>query len=204
MYANQDEVRHLIDLMPASGRMYTKIIPKPKQSRLIDAPFPLPWQRGARPIYINFDLWTELSRAERDLALLRSVCWLTEIKWFKPDLYQGVVTVGVIGTGVEMLQGDAIGVIVGASLAVLAGSQIWRRTRSIQTEVDADEIAIRVAQRRGYEMIDAAQALLDSIEKIAEIEGRANFNFTELVRIQNLRKLAGRSEVSVPEEVRKQ
>ena len=204
MYANQDEVRHLIDLMPASGRMYTKIIPKPKQSRLIDAPFPLPWQRGARPIYINFDLWTELSRAERDLALLRSVCWLTEIKWFKPDLYQGVVTVGVIGTGVEMLQGDAIGVIVGASLAVLAGSQIWRRTRSIQTEVDADEIAIRVAQRRGYEMIDAAQALLDSIEKIAEIEGRANFNFTELVRIQNLRKLAGRSEVGVPEEVRKQ
>ncbi|QDZ40477.1 DUF3318 domain-containing protein [Euhalothece natronophila Z-M001] len=204
MYANQDEVRHLIDLMPASGRMYTKIIPKPKQSRLIDAPFPLPWQRGARPIYINFDLWTELSRAERDLALLRSVCWLTEIKWFKPDLYQGVVTVGVIGTGVEMLQGDAIGVIVGASLAVLAGSQIWRRTRSIQTEVDADEIAIRVAQRRGYEMIDAAQALLDSIEKIAEIEGRANFDFTELVRIQNLRKLAGRSEVGVPEEVRKQ
>lgn len=204
MYPNQDEVRHLIDLMPASGRMNTKIVPKPKQSRLIDAPFPLPWQRGARPIYINFDLWNELSRAERDLALLQAVCWLTEIKWFKPDLYQGVVATGVIGTGVEMVQGDAIGVVVSAGLTVLAGSQIWRRTRSVQTEVDADEAAIKVAQRRGYDIIDAAQALLDSIEKIAEIENRPSFSFTELVRIQNLRKLAGRSEVGVPEQVRKQ
>lgn len=204
MYPDQDEVRRLIDLMPASGRMYTKIIPKPKQSRLIDTPFPLPWQRGARPIYINFDLWKELSRAERDLALLRAVSWLTEIKWFKPDLYQGIVAAGVIGTGVEMFQGDAIGILVSGGLVALAGNQIWRKTRSVQTEVDADEAAIKVAQRRGYDMVDAAQALLDSIEKIAEIEGRPNFNFKELIRIQNLRKLAGRSEVGVPEEVRKQ
>ncbi len=204
MYPNQDEVRHLIDLMPASGRMSTKIIPKPKQSRLIDAPFPLPWQQGARAIYINFDLWNELSRAERDLTLLRVVCWLTQIKWFKPDLYQGIVATAAITTGVEIVQGDAIGVIASAGLVALAGSQIWRRTRSVQTEVDADEAAIKVAQRRGYDMVDAAQALLDSIEKIAEIEGRPSFNFTELLRIQNLRKLAGRSEVSVPEEVRKQ
>ncbi|MFP4133030.1 MAG: DUF3318 domain-containing protein [Halothece sp.] len=204
MYPNQDEVRRLIDLMPASGRMNTKIIPKPKQSRLIDAPFPLPWQRGARSIYINFDLWNELSRAERDLALLRSVCWLTQIKWFKPDIYQGIVAAGVIGTGVEMFQGDAIGILVSGGLVALAGNQIWRKTRSVQTEVEADEAAIKVAQRRGYDMVDAAQALLDSIEKIAEIEGRSNFNFKELIRIQNLRKLAGRSEVSIPEEVRKQ
>ena len=204
MYPDQDEVRRLIDLMPASGRMSTKIIPKPKQSRLIDTPFPLPWKQGAKPIYINFDLWQQLSRAERDLALLRSVCWLTQIKWFKPDLYQSIVAAGVIGTGVEIFQGDAIGILVSGGLVALAGNQIWRKTRSVQTEVDADEAAIKVAQRRGYDMVDAAQALLDSIEKIAEIEARSNFNFKELIRIQNLRKLAGRSEVSVPEEVRKQ
>ncbi|NBD32625.1 MAG: DUF3318 domain-containing protein [Cyanobacteria bacterium] len=204
MYPDQDEVRRLMDLMPASGRMYTKIIPKPQQSRLIETPFPMPWQQGARPIYINFDLWTDLSRGERDLALLRAVCWLTGIKWFKPDLYQGVVAAGLIGAGVEAGQGDAIGLLVSGGLAILAGSQIWRKTRSVQTELDADEAAVRVAQRRGYNPEEAAQALLSSIEKIAEIEARSSFSFSELVRVQNLRKLAGRSAVGVPEAVKKE
>lgn len=203
MYPDQDEVRRLIELMPASGRMYTKIIPKPQQSRLIETPFPLPWHQGARPIYINFDLWQDLSRGERDLALLRAVCWLTGIKWFKPDLYQGIVIAGLIGTGVEMAQADAIGFLVSGGLAVLAGSQIWRRTRSVQTELDADEAAVRVAQRRGYDPQEAAEALLSSIEKIAEIEARDTLTFSELIRSQNLRKLAGRSMVGVPEGVKK-
>ncbi|MDR9402311.1 MAG: DUF3318 domain-containing protein [Halothece sp. Uz-M2-17] len=204
MYADQDEVRHLIDLMPASGRMHTKIVPKPQQSRLIETPFPMPWQQGARPIYINFDLWSDLSRGERDLALLRAVCWLTGIKWFKPDLYQGVVVAGLIGAGVEAGQGDAIGLLVSGGLAVLAGSQIWRKTRSVQTELEADEAAVKVAQRRGYDPEDAAKALLSSIEKIAEIEARSSFSFSELIRVQNLRKLAGRSAVGVPEGVKKE
>jgi hypothetical protein len=164
----------------------------------------MPWQQGARPIYINFDLWGDLSRGERDLALLRAVCWLTGIKWFKPDLYQGVVVAGLIGAGVEAGQGDAIGLLVSGGLAVLAGSQIWRKTRSVQTELDADEAAVKVAQRRGYDLDEAAQALLSSIEKIAEIEARNNFSFSELVRVQNLRKLAGRSAVGVPEGVKKE
>lgn len=204
MYPDQDEVRRLIDLMPASGRMFTKIVPKPQQSRLIETPFPLPWNQGARPIYINFNLWNELSREERDLALLRAVCWLTGIKWFKPDIYQGVVVAGVIGTGVEIAQGDAIGILVSGGLAVLAGSQIWRKTRSMQTELDADEKAIKVAQRRGYDATNAAQALLSSIEKAAEVEGRTTLSFSELVRLQNLQKLAGRSSVRVPEGVKKE
>jgi len=204
MYPDQDEVRRLIDLMPASGRMNTKIIPKPQQSRLIETPFPQPWKQGAKPIYINFDLWQELSREERDVALLRSVCWLTGIKWFKPDLYQGVVVAGVIGAGVEVAQGDVIGLLVSGGLAVLAGSQIWRKTRSVQMELDADEVALRVAQRRGYDPTTAAQALLSSIKKIAEIEGRNTLSFSELIRLQNLRKLAGESPVSVPEDVKKQ
>ncbi len=204
MYPDQDEVRRLIDLMPASGRMHTKIVPKPQQSRLIETPFPMPWQQGARPVYINFDLWSDLSRGERDLALLRAVCWLTGIKWFKPDLYQGVVVAGLIGAGVEAGQGDAIGLLVSGGLAILAGSQIWRKTRSVQTELDADEAAVKVAQRRGYNLEDAAQALLSSIEKIAEIEARNSLSFSELVRVQNLRKLAGRSAVGVPEGVKKE
>ncbi len=202
MYPDQDEVRHLIDLMPASGRMYTKIIPKPKQSRILETPFPVPWKFGARPIYINFDLWQELSRGERDLALLRAVCWLTGIRWFKPELYQGIVAAGLVGTVVELAQADAVGILLSGGLTALGGMQIWRQTRSVKTEINADEAAIKVAQRRGYDAVDAAQALLSSIEKIAELEARPSLNFTELIRVQNLKKLAGTSTVGVPESVK--
>ena len=70
------EIRRLLDLMPASGRMMTKIVSKPEQKQVIDAAFPLPLSQ-ARPIYINFDLWRRLPKPQRDLLLLQRVCWLT-------------------------------------------------------------------------------------------------------------------------------
>ena len=57
---NQDnEISHLLDLMPASGRMMTRIVSKPESTKVIETNFPLPWQRGVRPIQINFDLWRQ-------------------------------------------------------------------------------------------------------------------------------------------------
>ncbi|MGB5962283.1 MAG: DUF3318 domain-containing protein, partial [Coleofasciculaceae cyanobacterium] len=47
------EIRRLIELMPASGRMLTKIVSKPQQNTVIESQLPLPWSQ-ARPICINF------------------------------------------------------------------------------------------------------------------------------------------------------
>ncbi|MFP4099670.1 DUF3318 domain-containing protein [Coleofasciculus sp.] len=199
----EPEIRRLRDLMPASGRMLTKIISKPQQMAVIDTPFPMPWLRD-RPIYINFDLWRRLPRPQRDMLLLSTVSWLITIKWFKPDLYQGVVIAGLLGGMVELVQGDAVGVVVATGLSAIAGSQIWRSTRSCQTHLDADTDAIKVALRRGYTETEAAQHLLAAIESVAEIEGRLSLNFTELIRSQNLRAIAGISPVGVPESVRQE
>ena len=57
--------------MPASGRMLTKIVSKPQQTTIIESPFPLPWS-SERPIFINFDLWCRLTKAQRDLLILRN------------------------------------------------------------------------------------------------------------------------------------
>ena len=65
-------------------------------------------------------------------------------------------------------------------------------------------MAIRIATRRGYEAPEAAHHLLQGIENVAKIEGRNNFNFTELIRSQNLKAIAGLSPVGVPEKVRKE
>ncbi|MBE9126111.1 MULTISPECIES: DUF3318 domain-containing protein [unclassified Coleofasciculus] len=199
----EPEIRRLLDLMPASGRMLTKITSKPQQTTVIESPFPPPWSRE-RPIYINFDLWRRLPRPQRDMLLLRTVCWLIGIKWFKPDLYQGVVLAGLLGGMVELMQGDAVGVVVATGLSGLAGNQIWRSTRSSQSQLDADADAIKVSQRRGYTETEAARNLLAAIESVAEIEGRLSLNFTELIRSQNLRAIAGYSPVSVPERVKQE
>ncbi|MFB2969682.1 DUF3318 domain-containing protein [Aerosakkonema sp. BLCC-F183] len=197
------EIRRLLDLMPASGRMMTKIISKPEQPKVIETQFPLPWS-GDRPIWINFDLWSRLTRPQRDMILLRTVSWLTGIKWFKPDIYQGVAVVGFLGAMAELVQRDAVGVLVAGGLTALATTQIWRNTRSSQSQLDADEAALKIAQRRGYSEVEAAQNLLSAIEAVAKIEGRFNLNFIELLRCQNLRAIAGLSPMGVPETIKRE
>ncbi|MDY6937154.1 MAG: DUF3318 domain-containing protein [Cyanobacteriota bacterium] len=197
------EIRRLFDLMPASGRMMTKIVSGPAQSKVIDSPFPLPWKRD-RSITINFDRWGELPQPQRDLLLLRTVSWLIAIKWFQPDLSRGIIAAGVVGTFVELFQGDAVGIVAAAGLTALAAQQIWRRTRSSESELTADEAAIEVARRRGYNKTEAARYLLNAIEAVARMEGRPSLNFTELLRCQNLRAISGVSSVGVPNGMRQE
>jgi Protein of unknown function (DUF3318) len=195
------EIRRLLDVMPASGRMITKIVSKPEQRKVIDIAFPLPWNQD-RPIYINFDLWRRLKSPQRDLLLLRAVSWLTGVRWFKPDIYQGVVVAGILGGLVESSQQDVVGVVVALGLTATAIARIWRNNNSQQSEINADTTAIKIALRRGYSETEAAQYLLSAIEAVGQIEGRSGLNFTELIRCQNLRAIAGLSPVGVPDALR--
>jgi hypothetical protein len=198
------EISHLLDVMPASGRMLTKIVSKPQQSKVIDTPFPLPWNRDSRPIYINFDLWRRLSRSQRDLLMLRAVSSLAAIKWFKADAYQAILLAGLLGITAEVIQKDAVGVILATGLSAIALKQIWRSNRSVQRELEADEAAIKIAIRRGYTETEAAQSLLGAIEAVAQLEGRPSLNFQELIRAQQLRAIAHLSAVGVPDSVRQE
>jgi hypothetical protein len=196
------EIRQLLDVLPASARMLTKITSKPEQSVVIDHPFPLPWMRE-RLIWINFDYWSRLSRPQRDLLILRSTSWLTGVKWFRPQIYQAVVAIGALGAVVQSVQGDALGTIVAGGLSAVAGTQIWRSNRSTERELEADDVALRVAQRRGYSEAEAARHLLTAIETVADLEARPTLNFIELLRCQNLRSIAGLSSVGIPEGLRR-
>jgi hypothetical protein len=198
------EISRLLDLMPATGRMLTKIVSRPQQSKVIDTPFPMPWERGLRPIFINFDLWKQLSRPERDLTLLRGVSVLTGVRWFKPDIYQGITLAGLVGLTAEIVQGDAVGIVVAGALTAIAGNRVWRTNRTLEREITADEEAIKVAIRRGYTQTEASRQLLNAIETIAKIEGRQSLSFTELIRSQNLKTMGNLSPVGVPDMVRQE
>lgn len=197
----EPEIRHLLDVMPASGRMMTKLMSKPEQPLVLDSPLPMPWMQE-RPIWINFDLWSQLSRSQRDLLILRTVSWLMGVKWFRPNWYQGLTLAGLIGAAVELVQADMVGLVVAGGLSAIAATQIWRANHNPRNELDADEAALQVAQRRGYSEPEAAQALLSAIEKVAALEGRPGLNFLELLRCQNLRAIAGLSPVGVPSGLR--
>ncbi|MGG6295405.1 DUF3318 domain-containing protein [Leptolyngbya sp. AN02str] len=199
---NQDaEIAHLIDLMPASGRMYCKLQSRSEQPQVIAADLPLPWSKS-RPIRINFDLWADLTRPQRDLLLLRTVCWLNTARWLKFDLSRGVLAAGLVGSLVELVQGDVVGVVTGTSLMGWAGWRIWQDSRSSQQEMQADEAAVSFAQQRGYGEQDAARHLLGAIEAVAKIENRFGLDFVELLRCQNLRAIAGLSSVNIPPDFR--
>lgn len=193
------EVTRLKDLMPASGRMTTRIIIDDRQSTVIETPFPRPWQRS-HPILINWQLWQALSASQRDLLFLHNVCWLTSVRLLKPELYQGIAAVGLIGTVFELFQADAIGILAAGGLTAIAAGQVWRSNTSNQAKLDADETAIRVAQRRGYSERDAIRHLLEAIEAVPPIEGRGGMNYTELLRAQQLKSRLGT--VSTPPSAR--
>jgi hypothetical protein len=184
----EPEISRLLDLMPASGRMFAKIVSKPQQSQVIEHPFPMPWKLDSRPIYINFDLWCKLPKAQRDLVILRAVSSVTGIKWFKPDWYQALTLAGLLGLIVEIAQSDAVGMVAAGGLTMIAAMQIWRNNRSLERELEADAAAIRIAQRRGYSEGEAARHLLSAIETITMLE-RRGLSFSELIRSQKLKAI---------------
>jgi Protein of unknown function (DUF3318) len=183
------EISRLIELMPASGRMYCKIISNSQQSQPIAAKLPGLGQE-TRPISINFDQWQKIPQSQRDLLLLQSVSWLTSIRWFQPSLYEGLTLAGVALTSIELLQANATGIVTFGGLTALAAAQVWRKNRSQDVVFAADEQAVAIAQRRGYGREEAVAALVDAIKALADLEGR-DLTFTETLRCQNLQQLLG-------------
>jgi len=195
------EIRRLLDVMPASGRMNSKIVSVASQLQVIDCGGSL-LRLEHRPIFLNFDLWSQLSQPQRDLLILRTVGWLKSSRWLKPELYQGGVVVGLIGTLVELMQGDAVGVVVATGLGAIATTQIWRNTRGLPVELEADAFALNVAQRRGYSESDAAKHLMHAIKAVGKLEGRSGLTFNELIRSQNLSVIAGGASMDIPQELK--
>jgi Protein of unknown function (DUF3318) len=194
---SDQEILRLEDLLPASWRMATMITAKSDCEAVINSTPLLPWANTSK-ITINQKLWMQLSIANRDLLLLREVSWRQQAKWFKPGTYQVIAALSSIGGIVELVQGDTVGIAIGIMLTTIAVEQVRRKSKGTQLQIEADNDALRVAQRRGYSEVTAAKSLLEAIQAVAKLERRSSMEFVELVRCQNLRAIAGLSSVNVP------
>ena len=193
-----EEIARLRDLLTASWRMHTAVKSKPEQIELITSLPILPWQKGTQ-VNINFRQWRQLPEAERDLLLLCEVSWREQTKWLQVGTYQGVAALSLIGGIVETTQGDVTGMAIAILLGTIGVNQILRGNQSSQRKVQSDNEAIAIAQKRGYTEVEAAKALLEAIPAAARLSGRNAPEFTELIRCQNLRAIAGLSKTRVPE-----
>ncbi len=195
------EINRLADLLPASWRMSSKIKPKPEQPEVITSSPILPWSSTSQ-IMINFRLWSQLTPTHQDLLLIREAGWRQREKWFTVGTYQ-FITLGAVMSAIgELVQADPLGIAVSASLGAIAVNQIWRKNRSNEIQLEADQDALKVAVKRGYTEIMAAKTLLEAIQTVAKLEGRSALEFVELIRCQNLRAIAGLSNVTVPLETK--
>jgi hypothetical protein len=192
------EINRLRELMPATARMKTKLMLSDRQLEVIKAEFPVPW-RQTHTVSMNLDLWQQLALPERDLLFLRTVCWVTLVNLLKPNWYQAMAGAGLVGGALELAQGDAIGVIAAGGVTALAAWQLWKGVKGPGMEVAADDKAVQVAQRRGYDQAEAAAALIRAIEAVPALEGRRVLTVNELIRCQNLRVQGGLSTAPVPE-----
>ncbi len=195
-----EEISRLRDLLPASWRMTTSIKSKPEQPEAISSSQILPWKKGVQ-IGINFRLWRQLAEAERDLLVLHNVSWRLQTKWLQTGAYQGVAAMSLVGGIVEAVQGDVTGIAIAILLGTIGINQIVRGNKSSQVQVQADNEAIEIAQKRGYGEAEAARALLEAIPASARLMGRNTPEFTELIRCQNLRAIAGLSKTPIPDSV---
>jgi hypothetical protein len=192
------EINRLRELMPASARMKTKLMLNDRQVDVIKAEFPRPWHK-THAVTMNLELWERLTLPQRDLLFLRTVCWVTLADVLKPNWYQAMAGAGLAGGLFELVQGDAIGVLAAGGVMALAATQIWRGIKGPGIEVAADDKALQVAQRRGYELADAANALISAIETVPPLEGRRGLSVNELIRCQNLRVQENLSDLPMPD-----
>ena len=195
-----EEIARLRDLLPASWRMTTSIKSKAELSKPIASLPILPWQKGTQ-VNVDFRLWRQLPEAQRDMLLLYEVSWRQQTKWLQTGVYQGVAAIALIGGIIETVQGDVTGIAIALLLGTIGINQILRTHKSSQVQVQADNEAIEIAQKRNYSQVEAARALLEAIPAIARLMGRSTPEFTELIRCQNLRAIAGLSKTPIPDSV---
>ena len=191
-----EEISRLRDLLPASWRMTTAIKPQ-EEMELISSSQILPWQKGTQ-VLINFRLWRQLPESYRDMLLLHEISWREQTRWVQLGVYHGVTALSVIGGIVETVEGDVTGIAIALLLGTIGINQILRSHKSSQMRVQADNEAIAVAQKRGYREIEAAKAMLEAIPAAAKVSGRSIPEFTELIRCQNLKAIAGISKSTIP------
>ncbi|MEM9511754.1 MAG: DUF3318 domain-containing protein [Cyanobacteria bacterium J06642_2] len=187
-----NEVTRLQALLPASSRDKIDILPAPDhQVEIIAGSRVLPWQRRLK-IFIRPQEWQRLSLNQRSSLFLHKVGYHSPAITRQLDLFLSIAAFGGISLIVECVQRDPIGIAVSGGLSTLS---LWllRRDRTADRRLlAADAYAVDRLVLRGLPRIQAVESLGQALYAEAQMEGRSGNDLLDVLRYQNLKRLAQR------------
>jgi hypothetical protein len=186
------EVERLLDLLPASQRSSVEISAAPeRQLQVIRGQRPFLWRQKMR-IFIKPYEWKQFTPNQRASLFLHKVGYYGRAVSRQLDFYIAVSALGGLSLVFEALQQDPVGITVSGGLSGLALWQ-WRRDQTNDRRLlAADAYAVDRLVLRGMPRLQAVEALGQALHVEARLEGRSGNEFLDVLRYQNLKRLAQR------------
>ncbi|WP_227498533.1 DUF3318 domain-containing protein [Synechococcus sp. PCC 7336] len=189
---DEREVQRLKDLLPASSRDSIEILAAPfSQVEVIRGSRLLPWQRRLK-ILIKPREWEQFTPNQRSTVFLHKVGYHSRSLTRTLDFYAALAGLGGVSMVVEGFQRDPVGIAVSGGLGGLAIWQLIKDRASDRRLLAADAYAVDRLVLRGLPRIQAVEALGQALHIEARLEGRSGNELLDVLRYQNLKRLAQR------------
>ncbi|MEL7474791.1 MAG: DUF3318 domain-containing protein [Cyanobacteria bacterium J06555_12] len=188
------EVRRLKELLPAGSRDEIDIGGAPfSQTEVIRCRRLFPWQKKLK-ISIKSRDWEQFSPNQRSTIFLHTIGFHSPSLTRGLDFYAALAGLGGVSLMVEGFQKDPVGIAVSGSLGGLAIWQLMKDRNSDRRLLAADAYAVDRLVLRGVSRIEAVEALGQALHIEARLEGRSGNDVVDVLRYQNLKRLAQRPE----------
>lgn len=189
---DQREVMRLKELLPASSREDIEVLGASiSQTEVIRGRRLFPWQKQLK-ITIKPRDWEQFSPNQRSTIFLHTVGYFSPSLTRSLDFYAALAGLGGVSLMVEGVQKDPVGIAVSGSLGGLAIWQLIKDRNSDRRLLAADAYAVDRLVLRGLDRIQAVEALGQALHLEARLEGRSGNDVVDVLRYQNLKRLAQR------------
>jgi hypothetical protein len=151
----------------------------------------LPWQKRLK-IFIKPYEWQQFTPNQRASVFLHKVGYYSPALTRTLDFYIALTSLGGVSLVVEGFQRDPVGIAVSGGLSGLALWQLFKDRASDRRLLAADAYAVDRLVLRGLPRIQAVEALGQALHIEARLEGRSGNDLLDVLRYQNLKRLAQR------------
>ncbi|MDX2273159.1 MAG: DUF3318 domain-containing protein [Cyanobacteriota bacterium] len=186
------EVSRLLDLLPAGLRDSVEILPAPdRQTTVIKGQRQFLWRRRLR-LFVKPHEWRQFTPNQRSGLFLHKVGYYSRAISRQIDFYLALTALGSLSLVFEAFQQDPVGITVSGGLGGLALWQLRRDQTNDRRLLAADAYAVDRLVLRGIPRLQAVEALGQALHVEARLEGRSGNELLDVLRYQNLKRLAQR------------
>jgi hypothetical protein len=162
-----------------------------RQNSVIRGRRPFPWQRRLR-LFIKPYEWRQFTPNQRAGLFLHKVGYYSKAVSRQIDFYLAMAALGGFSLVFEAIQQDPVGITVSGGLGGLALWQLRRDQTNDRRLLAADAYAVDRLVLRGVPRLQAVEALGQALHVEARLEGRSGNELLDVLRYQNLKRLAQR------------